>query len=107
MTQASLMLEAVQEEIDMPPSSQQSTQFWLPTQEISTIPLNPTTEEAAPDESLPFTQDLEDDDDVPPEREQELLGVEGEEQDLPAISGDSSDMPPAKKRKPDDVAPLM
>ena len=28
-------------------------------------------------------------------------------QDLPAISGDSSDMPPAKKRKPDDVAPLM
>ena len=106
-TQASLMLEAVQEEIDMPPSSQQSTQFWLPTQEISTIPLNPSTEEAAPDESLPFTQDLEDDDDVPPEREQELLGVEGEEQDLPAISGDSSDMPPAKKRKPDDVAPLM
>ena len=58
------MLEAVQGEIAAPPSSQQPTKFWLPTQEeISTIPLNPSTEEAAPDDSLPFTQDVEEDND--------------------------------------------
>ena len=53
-TQASLMLEAIQEEIATLPSSQQSTTFRLPTQEeISTIPLNPFKEEVTPEESLP------------------------------------------------------
>ena len=85
VTQASLMLEAVREEISVPPSSQQPTEFRLPTQEeISTIPLNPSTEEAAPDDSLPFTQDVEEDDDPPelsPEQEQELLDVEEEKEE--------------------------
>ena len=84
-TQASLMLEAVQEEIAVPPSSQQPIEFRLPTQaEISTIPLNPSTEEAAPDDSLPFTQDIEEDNDPPelsPEQEQELLDVEEEKEE--------------------------
>ena len=77
-TQASLMLEAVQEEIAVPPSSQQ------PTEGISTIPLNPSIEEAAPDNSLPFTQDVEEDNDPPelsPEQEQELLDVEEEKEE--------------------------
>ena len=83
--QASLILEAVQEEIAAPPSLQQPTEFRLPTQEeISTIPLNPSTEEAAPDDSLLFTQDVEEDNDPPelsPEWEQELLDVEEEKEE--------------------------
>ena len=71
----------------MPPSSQQPIEFRLPTQaflQISTIPLNPSTEEAAPDDSLPFTQDIEEDNDPPelsPEQEQELLDVEEEKEE--------------------------
>ena len=84
-TQASLMLEAVQEEIAVPPSSQQPIKFRLPTQaEISTIPLNPSTEEAAPDDSLPFTRDIEEDNNPPelsPEQEQELLDVKEEKEE--------------------------
>ena len=83
-TQASLMLAAIQEDIDVP-SSQQPIESWLPTQaEISTIPLNPSTEEAAPDDSLPFTQDIEEDNDPPelsPEQEQELLDVKEEKEE--------------------------
>ena len=83
-TQASLMLAAIQEDIDMP-SSQQPIESRLPTQaEISTIPLNPSTEEAAPDDSLPFTQDIEEDNDPPelsPEQEQELLDVKEEKEE--------------------------
>ena len=79
------MLEAVREEIAAPPSSQQTTKFRLPTEEeISTITLNPSTEEAAPDDSLPFTQDVEEDNDPPelsPEQEQELLDVEEEKEE--------------------------
>ena len=84
-TQASLMLKAVQEEVAVPPSSQQPIEFRLPAQaEISTIPLNPSTEEAAPDDSLPFTQDIEEDNDPPelsPEQEQELLDVKEEKEE--------------------------
>ena len=83
-TQASLMLAAIQEDIDVP-SSQQPIESRLPTQaEISTIPLNPSTEEAAPDDSLPFTQDIEEDNDPPelsPEQEQELLDVKEEKEE--------------------------
>ena len=83
-TQASLMLAAIQEDIDVP-SSQQPIEFRLPTQaEISTMPLNPSKEEAAPDDSLPFTQDIEEDNDPPelsPEQEQELLDVKEEKEE--------------------------
>ena len=83
-TQASLMLAAIQEDIYVP-SSQQPIESRLPTQaEISTIPLNPSTEEAAPDDSLPFTQDIEEDNDPPelsPEQEQELLDVKEEKEE--------------------------
>ena len=83
-TQASLMLAAIQEDIDVP-SSQQPIESRLPTQaEISTIPLNPSTEEVAPDDSLPFTQDIEEDNDPPelsPEQEQELLDVKEEKEE--------------------------
>ena len=75
------MLAAIQEDIDAPPSSQQppAPEFRLPTQEeISTVPINPSVEEAAPLESLPYTQDLEDD--VSPEQEQELLAATEEEE---------------------------
>ena len=49
-TQASLMLAAIQEDIDVPSSQQPpAPEFHLPTQEeISTVPLNPSTEEVAP-----------------------------------------------------------
>ena len=80
--QASLMLAAIQEDIDAPPSSQPPSvpEFRLPTQEeISTVPLNPSTEEAAPEESLPYTQDLEED--VPLEQEQELLAATEQEEE--------------------------
>ena len=84
--QASLMLAAIQEDLDVdaPPSSQQmlAPDVRLPTQEeISTVPLNPSTEEAAPEESLPFTQDLEDE--PSPEEAQELLATEEEEETAP------------------------
>ena len=75
------MLAAIQEDIDTPSSSQQppAPEFHLPTQgEISTVPLNPSTEEAAPEESLPFTQDLEEE--LSPEQEQELLAATEEEE---------------------------
>ena len=80
-TQASLMLAAIQEDIDAPSSSQQppAPEFCLPTQEeISTVPINPSVEEAAPLESLPYTQDLKED--VSPEQEQELLAATEEEE---------------------------
>ena len=87
-TQASLMLAAIQEDIDTPSSSQQppAPEFRLPTQEeISTVPLNPSTEEAAPEESLPFTQDLEEE--LSPKQEQELLAAaEKEEKTAPSDS---------------------
>ena len=78
---ASLMLAAIQEDINAPSSSQQppALEFRLPTQEeISTVPLNSSTEEAAPEESLPFTQDLEEE--LSPEQEQELLAATQEEE---------------------------
>ena len=81
-TQASLMMAAIQEDLDTPSSSQQPSapEFRLPTQEeISTVPLNPPVEEAAPEESLPYTQDFEED--VPPEQEQELLAAAEEEEE--------------------------
>ena len=87
--QASLMLAAVQEEIDAPPSSQQPSvpEFRLPTQEeISTVPLNPSTVEVVPEESLPYTQDFEEED-VPPEQEQGLVtATEKEEEFVPRDS---------------------
>ena len=124
-TQASLMLAAIQEDIDAPSSSQQppAPEFRLPTQEeISTVPLNPSAEEAAPEESLSYIPDLEED--VSPEQEQELLAATEEEgkvvspdskelatvstqPSVPAESGDASDVPPVKKSKRDDGATLM
>ena len=79
-TQASLMLAAIQEDIDVPSSQQPpAPEFHLPTQEeISTVPLNPSTEEVAPEESLPYTQDLEEE--LSPEQEQELLAATEEEE---------------------------
>ena len=87
--QASLMLASVQEGIDMPPSSQQPSapEFRLPTQEeISTIPLNPSTDEAAPEESLPYTQDLED---------EPLLS---QEQELPPTTDEDEGTAPGDSR---------
>ena len=82
-TQASLMLAAIQEDLDVdaPPSSQQTPApaiRLLTQEEISTVPLNPSTEEAAPEESLPYTQDLEEE--LSPKDEQELLATEEEEE---------------------------
>ena len=79
-TQASLMLAAIQEDIDVPSSQQPpAPEFHLPTQEeISTVPLNPSTEEVAPEESLPYTQDLEEE--LSPEQEQKLLAATEEEE---------------------------
>ena len=79
-TQASLMLAAIREDIDVPSSQQPpAPEFHLPTQEeISTVPLNPSTEEVAPEESLPYTQDLEEE--LSPEQEQELLAATEEEE---------------------------
>ena len=55
-TQASLILQSVQEEIAAPTAATQEVEFRLPTQEeISTVPLKPTVVEKPPEESLPYT----------------------------------------------------
>ena len=80
-TQASLMLEVVQEEIAVPPSSQQPIEFRLQLprpEEVSTIPLRPTQEEDPLEESLPFVPDTAEED-LTPEQEKELLEEKEEE----------------------------
>ena len=88
-TQASLMLKSLQEEISAPPAATQEVEFCLPTQEeISTVPLKPTVEEEPPEESLPYTVDVEEGDEVvislniAPEEEQQLLGDVEEKEDV-------------------------
>ena len=80
-TQASLMLKSLQEEISAPTTAAQEVKFRLPTQEeISTVPLKPTVVEEPPEESLLYTVDVEEGDEVvislnlAPEEEQKLLG---------------------------------
>ena len=65
-TEASLMLKSLQEEISAPPAATQEVEFRLPSQEeISTVPLKPTVMEEPPEESLPYTVDVEEGDDEP------------------------------------------
>ena len=86
-TEASLMLKSLQEEI----AASQEAEFRLPMQEeISTVPLKPTVVEEPPEESLPYTVDVEEGDEVvvslqiAPEEEQKLLGDVEEEEDVPS-----------------------
>ena len=90
-TQASLMLAALQEEVSAPEStsSQNPEEVKIPAvclprqEEISTIPIHPTEEEAPLEESLPFAPDTAEDDatlELTPEQEQDLLA---EEEDTP------------------------
>ena len=90
-TQASLMLKSLQEEISAPTAATHEVEFCLPMQEeISTVPLKPTVVEEPPEESLPYTVDVEEGDDVvvslniAPEEEQQLLGDVEEEEDIPS-----------------------
>ena len=90
-TQASLMLKSLQEEISAPTTASQEAEFRLPTQEeISTVPLKPTVIEEPPEESLPYTVDVEEGDEVvvslqiAPEEEHKLLGDVEEEEDVPS-----------------------
>ena len=102
-TEASLMLKSLQEEISAPPAATQEVEFRLPSQkEISTVPLKPAAVEEPPEESLPYTVDVEEGDDVivslniAPEEEQELLGdVEGEKEVPPSHDPSSADDPEA------------
>ena len=96
-TQASLMLKSLQEEISVPTTAAQEVEFRLPTQEeISTVPLKPTVVEEPPEESLPYTVDVEEGDEVvislniAPEEEQKLLGDVEEKEDVPLSHSPSS-----------------
>ena len=89
-TQASLILQSVQEEIAAPAAATQEVEFCLPTQEeISTVPLKPTVVEEPPEESLPYTMNVEEGDevvlsiDLAPEEEQKLLGDVENKEDVP------------------------
>ena len=93
-TQASLMLESLQEDLATADSaSQPSTpkaEFKLPSQEeISTVPLQPVVKEDPPEESLPFTADLDEEQDaanpsiLSPEDEDKLLEEDTEKDATP------------------------
>ena len=100
-TQALLMLKSLQEEISAPTTATQEVEFCLPTQEeISTVPLKPTVEEEPPEESLPYTVDVEEGDEVvislniALEEEQKLLGDVEEKEDVPLSHTPSSAVDP-------------
>ena len=101
-TQASLIMQSVQEEIAAPSTATQKVEFRLPTQEeISTVPLKPTVMEEPPEESLPYTVNVEEGDegvlsvDLAPEEEQELLGDAESQEDIPLSQIPSSRVDPA------------
>lgn len=97
ITQATLMLQSLQEEVSAPSTTTQEAPdkpsevgFRLPTQEeISTVPLKPTVVDEPPEESLPYTVDVEEGDEVvislnlAPEEEQKLLGDVEEKEEVP------------------------
>ena len=100
-TQASLMMESLQEEISAPTAAAPEVEFCLPTQEeISTVPLKPTVVEEPPEESLPYAADEEEGDEVvvslniAPEEEQQLLGDVEEEEDIPSSQAPHSTVDP-------------
>ena len=100
-TQASLILQSVQEEIAAPAAATQEVEFCLPTQEeISTVPLKPTVVEEPPEESLPYAVNVEEGDevvlsiDLAQEEEQELLGDTESQEDIPLSQAPSSVVDP-------------
>ena len=109
-TQASLILKSVQEEIVAPAiaaeqaptaTATQKAEFRLPSQEeISTVPLKPTVVEEPPEESIPYTVDVEEGDEVvislnlAPEEEQKLLGDVEDKEDVPPSHTPSSAVDP-------------